>query len=103
MVELTQPNCHRSARMSDRGGRIAQQLGSAIKPCAPRVTTAGRSGTDGRDTRSAAAPAKIHCLKAFGERIAARAPARQTAEIHVRVALMNRCNARGAADIFRVS
>ena len=33
----------------------------------------------------------MRCLKSFGERIsAARDPDRQTAEIHIRIALMNR-------------
>jgi hypothetical protein len=32
----------------------------------------------------------MRCLKAFGERIAARDPDRQTAEIQIRIALMNR-------------
>ena len=39
--------------------------------------------------------AKMRCLKAFGERIASRDPDRQTAEIHIRIALMNRFNALG--------
>lgn len=47
--------------------------------------------------------AKMRCLKAFGERIAARDPDRQTAEIHIRVALMNRFNALGTAEIVRVT
>ena len=34
--------------------------------------------------------AKMKCLKAFGERIASRDPDRQTAEVQIRVALMNR-------------
>ena len=38
-------------------------------------------------------------LKAFGERIAARDPDRQTAEIHIRIALMNRFSALGTAII----
>jgi hypothetical protein len=42
-------------------------------------------------------------LKSFGERIAARDSDRQTAEIHIRVALMNRSNALGAAEIVRVA
>ena len=46
--------------------------------------------------------AKMRCLKAFGERIAARDPDRQTAEIQIRVALMNRFSALGTADIVRV-
>lgn len=36
--------------------RIAPRLEPATKSCAPRVTTAGRSGNGGRDTTSAAAP-----------------------------------------------
>jgi hypothetical protein len=47
--------------------------------------------------------AKMRGLKAFGERIAARDPDRQTAEIHICIALMNRFNALGIAEIFRVA
>jgi hypothetical protein len=47
--------------------------------------------------------AKMRCLKSFGERIMARDPDRQTAEIHIRIALMNRFNALGTAEIIRVS
>jgi hypothetical protein len=36
----------------------------------------------------------MRCLKAFAERIAARDPTRQTDEIHIRVTLINRFNAR---------
>ena len=46
--------------------------------------------------------AKMRCLKAFGERIAARDPHRQTAEIQIRIALMNRFSALGTAEIVRV-
>lgn len=49
------------------------------------------------------AEAKMRCLKAFGERIAARDPDRQTAEIHIRVALINRFNAIGTAEIVRLA
>jgi hypothetical protein len=49
------------------------------------------------------AEAKMRCLKSFGDRIAARDPDRQTAEIHIRVALMNRFNALGTAKIVRVA
>ena len=49
------------------------------------------------------AKAKMRCLKAFGERIAARDQGRQTAEIHIRVALINRFNALGTAEIVRVA
>lgn len=45
----------------------------------------------------------MRCLKAFGERIMAREPDGQTAEIHIRVALMNHFNAFGTAEIVRVA
>ena len=45
----------------------------------------------------------MRCLKSFGERIMARDPDRQTAEVHIRVALMNRFNALGKADIVRLA
>jgi hypothetical protein len=44
----------------------------------------------------------MRCLKSFGERIAARDPDRQTAEIQIRIALMNRFNALGTAETIRV-
>lgn len=47
--------------------------------------------------------ARMRCLKAFGERIASRDPDRQTAEVQIRVALMNRFNAFGTAEIERVA
>lgn len=47
--------------------------------------------------------AKMRCLKAFGERIAARDPNRQTAEIQIRCALINRFNALRTAQIVRVA
>ncbi len=47
--------------------------------------------------------AKMRCLKSFGERIAARDPDRQTAEIQIRIALMNRFNALGTAEIVGVA
>ena len=42
-------------------------------------------------------------LKAFGKHIAARDPDRQTAEIQIRVALMNRISDLGTAEIIRVT
>ena len=47
--------------------------------------------------------AKMRCLKAFGERISARDPDRQTAEIQIRIALMNRFPALGTDEIGRVA
>ena len=49
------------------------------------------------------AEAKMGCLKSFGDRIMARDPDRQTAEIHTRVALMNRFSVLGQAEIVRVA
>ncbi len=49
------------------------------------------------------AEAKMLCLKSFGDRIMARHPDRQTAEIHTRIALMNRFSALGQAEIVRVA
>jgi hypothetical protein len=49
------------------------------------------------------AEAKMGCLKGFGDRIMARDPDRQTAEIHTRIALMNRFAALGTAEIVRVA
>ena len=45
----------------------------------------------------------MQCLKASGERIAARHPDSQTTEIQIRVALINRFNALGTAEIGRVA
>ena len=45
----------------------------------------------------------MRCLKAFGERIMARDPDRQTAEVQIRIALMNCFNALGAAEIVRMA
>jgi hypothetical protein len=45
----------------------------------------------------------MRCLKSFGERIMERDPDRQTAEIHIRIALMNRFDALGTAKIIRVA
>lgn len=41
----------------------------------------------------------MRCLKAFGERIAARDPDRQTAEFHILVAPISRFNALGTAEV----
>ena len=56
----------------------------------------------GYHARSRVEP-KMRCFKAFGARIAAGDPDRQTAEIHIRVALMTRFSALGTAEIVRVA
>jgi len=45
----------------------------------------------------------MRCLKPFGDRTASRDPDRQTAEIHTRIALMNRFSALAQAEIVRVA
>ncbi|MCB6180224.1 IS5 family transposase, partial [Rhodobacter sp. Har01] len=47
--------------------------------------------------------AKMRCLKALGECIAGRHPDNHTAEIQIRVDLINRINALGTAEIVRVA
>jgi hypothetical protein len=47
--------------------------------------------------------AQMRRLKSFGERIASRDPDRQAAEIHTRVALLNRFSALGRAEIVRAA
>ncbi len=41
----------------------------------------------------------MNCLKLFGERIMSRDPDRQTAEIQIRIALMDRFFAFGTVEI----
>ena len=43
--------------------------------------------------------ARMNCLKLFGERVMSRDPDRQTAEIQIRIAIMNRFSALGRAEI----
>ena len=45
----------------------------------------------------------MRCLKSFGERIMVRDPDRQTAEIQIRIAVLNRFSALGTAEIVRVA
>ncbi|GAA6202554.1 hypothetical protein NBRC116599_37800 [Aquicoccus sp. SU-CL01552] len=45
----------------------------------------------------------MRCLRAFSERIETRDPDHQAAEIHIRIALMNRFNALGTAEVVRVA
>lgn len=45
----------------------------------------------------------MRCITAFGERITARDPHRQTAEIQIRVAHIHRFNALGTAEMARMA
>jgi hypothetical protein len=46
---------------------------------------------------------KMHCLKLLGERLMARTPDRQTAELQIRAALLNRFTALGTPETKRVA
>jgi hypothetical protein len=47
--------------------------------------------------------AKMRCLKLLGERLSARTPSRQTAELQIRAALLNRFTQLGTPDTIRVA
>ena len=91
-----------------RNGRAWQEDGPAAKTRNETLRATRRFGRalwkrlTGYHARSRA-EAKMGCLKAFGERIASRNPDRQTAEIHTRIALMNRFSALGTAEIVRAT
>ncbi|SDY60654.1 hypothetical protein SAMN05444340_1121, partial [Citreimonas salinaria] len=72
------------------------------KAITDRQGTAIRKRWTGYHARSRI-EAKMRCLKSFGDRIMARDPDRQTAETHIRIALMNRFTALGTADIVRAA
>ncbi len=80
-----------AARARNETLRATQRFGRALRK---RWT-----GTHARSR----AEAKMLCLKSFGDRIMAKDPDRQTAEIHTRIALMNRFSAFGQAEIVRVA
>ena len=67
--------------------------------CGVNVKSAIRSDLPSHLSLRQTAHAGALRLKSFGERIMARDPDRQTAEIHIRIALMNRFNALGTAEI----
>ena len=47
--------------------------------------------------------AKMRCLNLLGERLTARTPDRQTAELQIRAALLNRFTALGTPETMRVA
>ncbi len=116
IINVRPPRSFRSARMGGPGGKIARRQWPETKPCVPPGTLAGRSGNAGPATTPEAG-SRPRCprrfartvgthrldLKAFRERISARDPDRQTAEIQIRVALMNRFSALGTAEIISVA
>lgn len=92
-----------SARVGGHGKRTVLQHAPETTPCAPmHYGRAFWKRWTGYHVRSRI-EAKMRCLKAFGDRIAARDPDRQTAEIQIRIARMNRFSALGTAEILRVA
>lgn len=53
--------------------------------------------------RRSRAEAKMRCLKLLGERLMARTPDRQTAELQIRAAVLNRFTALGTPETTRVA
>ena len=92
----------RFARTGGFGGKTARLWSRGLLRDVREGGRAGWKRRNGYHARSRA-EAKMRCLRAFGERIAARDPDRQTAEIHIRVALINRFNALGTAEVVRVA
>ena len=109
------PRSSRSARTGGPGRQMPGSTGPKQDP-APPGPTAGHSGSVGPDPTPVAGSRRrcphrffrtcgVHrlALKAFAERSAARHPDCQPAEIQIRVALINRCNALGTAEIVRMA
>ena len=111
------PRSSRSAGTDDFGKRTARRQSPETKPCAPPGISAGRSGIAGPDTTPAAGsrrrysrrfartagaqPARPQGFRRPHRRQRPRPPDRQTAEIQIRVALINRFNALGTVEIVR--
>lgn len=93
----------RSGITADCGKTIAQRHAPATKPCAPLDIWQGLLEALEQIPRPQPKRAKMRCLKTFGERIMSRGPYRQTAEIHISIALMYRFNALGTAENIHVA
>ena len=91
-----------------RNGRLWKEDCPAARACNDILRATKRFGRanwkvwSGYHVRSRI-EARMRCLKSFGERIASQDPDRQAAEIYIRVALMNRFNAPGTAEIERLA
>ena len=78
--------------------------GSGISEAVDRISRPqSRGGQDALAGSLEPVALNLLDLKAFGERITARDPDRQTAEIPIRVALINRFNALATAEIVRAA
>ena len=76
-----------------------------MNPLASEICNNARRSPAFRDIAFAQCSAGqwMHRLKLFSERITSRDPDRQTAELHIRIAIMNRCSALGRAKIEAVA
>ena len=94
---------HSPQRQNLEGG-LSRRQGGKRDPARVQAlwTSLSRKRWTGYHVRSRI-EAQMRRLKAFGARIASRDPDRQTAEIHIRIALMNRFSALGQAEITRVA
>jgi hypothetical protein len=88
---------HDPARAAWRSARTSAGIFRCGDPFLPvdRSAVQAPPGSAGPDTTPAA---QLRCLKASGERIMARDPDRQTTEIRIRIALINRFNALGTVE-----
>ncbi len=105
-----------------KNGRLWKEDCPAAAPAttsfAPPAASVGRTGSTGPD-RTCEAGSRRECPRRFARtcgaeparpqilrrahRLTRSGPDRQTAEVHIRVALMNRFNALGTAEIERVA
>ena len=92
-----------AAISSNEALRATRYSGRAFWKCWTKYHARSRIAANPlMECRQCAAGQRMRWPKAFGERIPARGPDRQTVEIHIPIALMNRFNAIGTAEIFRV-
>ena len=94
----------RSGVAAGRGKKTARLRSQESKPCTPPRTTIERSGSAERDTIPEAG-SKLRCAssKPMASASAHETLDRQTAEIQIRIALMNRFSTLETAEIVRVA
>lgn len=76
----------RAAQLQEQGTRTCEQPDTSARPGPSRKRLTGYHAQSRIE-------AQMRRLKAFGERIIARDPDRQAAEVHTRIALVNRFSA----------
>jgi len=101
-LELTPSSDGDSPVLPDLLNQIPEdaQIGTVTAPLGGKAACRAVDGA--YDTRRCDNAIIQRGAEAIGVRIMARDPDRQTAEIHIRIALMNRFSALGTAEIIRV-